>query len=406
VGKMEENFLHKNLNCISEYNQDLADRIAGLESLSNEYSLESSAVRNQPVLYINGLPANNIENPIKEAKNIFDFELQNNNPNNIYIVVGFEIGHLFNYFTENCKGTVIVYDPCIDTLRIAFELGDYSYSLRKNNVFVANNAFDLESVFIKKFKKNNLTKVYVFVNDFYKQAYVEYLEKLNIQIKNLYYPCKKTKINIGAGVWSVKDWGTLDCYLEADHFVDLRRMDKLSIEDNFLEKVFSSHCIEHIENSHLEHLLKELYRCIKPGGILRIGCPDAEKAFEAYENNDESWFLAWLKPSHIGEMLLNVFVSYDCLAGGPKMPEEIIKEKYNSMSKEDFIEWCVSLKDKTRPYIAHTNGYTFVKLKRMLEEAGFKDVEKSSYRKSKDKELQGPEFDNYEHLSLFVECRK
>jgi len=76
------------------------------------------------------------------------------------------------------------------------------------------------------------------------------------------------------------------------------------------------------------------------------------------------------------------------------------------LDTEQFIKWCVSLKDKTRPYIAHTNGFTYEKLSKKLEEAGFVNIKRSSFRESEDEELRGEIFDKHQLISLYVECYK
>ena len=60
---------------------------------------------------------------------------------------------------------------------------------------------------------------------------------------------------------------------------DLRLMKELPFDDNSIEKVFSSHCIEHIADRHNEYLFKELARknisAFKRYGINKIitSCP-------------------------------------------------------------------------------------------------------------------------------------
>ena len=66
----------------------------------------------------------------------------------------------------------------------------------------------------------------------------------------------------------------------------------------------------------------------------------------------------------------------------------------------------VSLKEVNRKYIAHTNGFTYEKLLKKLEEAGFINIKHSGYRQSADPEFRLPDFDLHPSISLYVECFK
>lgn len=214
------------------------------------------------------------------------------------------------------------------------------------------------------------------------------------------------KLNIGPGKWVKKGWKRLDCYTNLTNFnIDLRNMTSLPLKDNVLEKVFSSHCIEHIEDNHLDVLIKELYRCMQPNGILRLSCPDADQALEAYKTGNKKWF-EWLTPNSMEKMLINTFVSYESGKAIPEVADELIKEKFETLEKEEFIRWCVAQADRTRPYIAHINGHYFDKLYKKLSDAGFIGIKRSTYRGSEEEEFRGELFDLYPAFSVYIECRK
>lgn len=222
-------------------------------------------------------------------------------------------------------------------------------------------------------------------------------------------------LNIGGGRWFRKGWKNLDCYA-ASKFVhyrlDLRENKPLPIAGGVVRKVFCSHVIEHLSDDSGRFLVHELYRVMKPGGVLRIVCPDSDKLFEAYHQNNTDFFRSneiTLSGEKIGRRLVNAFASYDKgeYSGGPVVDETEVKEKISCLSKEDFIRWCVSMIPKDASYIAHVNGYDFEKMKEVLESSGFNEIKKSSYRSSMDEELRHEyNFDNYPVISLFVECIK
>jgi len=59
--------------------------------------------------------------------------------------------------------------------------------------------------------------------------------------------------------------------------------DKLDMfDDNSVDLIYNSHVLEHFGRNKIEDVLKEWYRVLKVGGILRIAVPDFEKLVEVY----------------------------------------------------------------------------------------------------------------------------
>ena len=66
---------------------------------------------------------------------------------------------------------------------------------------------------------------------------------------------------------------------------------KLRFKDNSIDAFFSSHVFEHLFLNDLRNLLKEIYRSLKPGGIVRTVLPDLNKIISYYEENEPNKFL-------------------------------------------------------------------------------------------------------------------
>lgn len=213
------------------------------------------------------------------------------------------------------------------------------------------------------------------------------------------------KIELGGGKKVRDGWINLDYYSKtADIKLDLRTCPKLPFHDQSIEKVFSSHCIEHIENNHFEYLLKELYRITKKGALIRFSCPDTDLFYKAYGEKDESKF-TWIFGKTLEERLINCFVSYERGTGVEGVNPETVKKFYNELPKEAFLDWTLTHIDRSRPYIAHCNWFNEDKLFKMLTKAGFKNIERSEPNQSRDEELrQG--FDGHLAISIFMECVK
>ena len=218
----------------------------------------------------------------------------------------------------------------------------------------------------------------------------------------------KTKINIGGGPWARKGWHNLEWYSKNTATIqqDLRKCLPIPLESNTMEKAFSSHCIEHLEDYQLRHLFSELYRIMKHGAVLRLSCPDADLFYKAYGENNICLF-EWVYGRSLEEKFINCFVSYEGGSGVPNVNPAIVKKNYTELSKEDFLNWAISHVDRTREYIAHINWLNYPKLSVMLAEAGFTDIEKSGVYQSKDEEFRDDkDFDLHHGISLFIECRK
>ena len=61
---------------------------------------------------------------------------------------------------------------------------------------------------------------------------------------------------------------------------DLRK--PLPFDANSMEAIYSSHTLEHLYLEEAKRLLKECYRVLKPGGILRIVLPDLKAMVQEY----------------------------------------------------------------------------------------------------------------------------
>ena len=67
---------------------------------------------------------------------------------------------------------------------------------------------------------------------------------------------------------------------------------KIPLEDNSVEVVYSSHMIEHLTKSEAKSFLKQSYRVLNKGGIIRLAVPDLRKKAQEYlEDGDADRFV-------------------------------------------------------------------------------------------------------------------
>ncbi len=89
-------------------------------------------------------------------------------------------------------------------------------------------------------------------------------------------------LNVGCGKRFHNDWLNIDV-LPADPGVIHCDVTKgLPFEDDSLQVVYHSHVLEHIPKSMVKAFLNECYRVLKPGGIIRIAVPDLEGIVRNY----------------------------------------------------------------------------------------------------------------------------
>ena len=83
-------------------------------------------------------------------------------------------------------------------------------------------------------------------------------------------------INIDANIFTGK----------CDVWADLRN--PLPFHDRTLDAVYSHHMIEHLPS--LADHIRDVHRCLKPGGRYRLAGPNGDMAIRKFMENDGNWF--------------------------------------------------------------------------------------------------------------------
>ena len=246
-------------------------------------------------------------------------------------------------------------------------------------------------------------------------------------------------LNIGSCAFKKEGWINLDkahahyatrqSTIDIEH--DLMTLDPISIRDEHLRAVYTSHTIEHISDKYIYHLFNEIYRVLEPGGTFRITCPDIGKCYEAYRQEDKKYLEEWLlnpvgweafRKCGIGENFLFIFAAYlspyrKHITGAGKYQEDEIRNIFDTKSREDalsfFTDQCQEHADTLQPRYPgeHISWWDFAKLKESLEDAGFKGVVESEFNKSQCDSLRGIDEENEDNnkclnYTLFLECTK
>ena len=98
------------------------------------------------------------------------------------------------------------------------------------------------------------------------------------------------RVHLGPGQRNyLYGWINVDAncfYGKCDVWADLRK--RLPFRDETVDVFYSHHVIEHLPD--LGFHFREMQRCLKPGGVLRVGGPHGESAIMKYVEGDGRWF--------------------------------------------------------------------------------------------------------------------
>jgi ubiquinone/menaquinone biosynthesis C-methylase UbiE len=99
------------------------------------------------------------------------------------------------------------------------------------------------------------------------------------------------RLNWGCGPLTSYGWVNSDIqrWPGVDFVADIRN--GLPFEDNHFDYIVSIHALPEISYGEIDRTLSELRRVLKPGGVLRLGLPDMDKAIDAYRAGDVDYFL-------------------------------------------------------------------------------------------------------------------
>lgn len=98
------------------------------------------------------------------------------------------------------------------------------------------------------------------------------------------------KVHLGPGQRNyIEGWINVDANMftgKCDVWADLRN--PLPFHSETIDAMYSHHMVEHLPNIHFH--FREVYRCLKPGGIYRVGGPNGDSAIAKFTENDLRWF--------------------------------------------------------------------------------------------------------------------
>ena len=179
-------------------------------------------------------------------------------------------------------------------------------------------------------------------------------------------PDEPKRLNLGCGPYAKPGW------INADHQrldgVDLPGdiRDGLALADDAVQYVVAMHFLQDLAWGDIAPALREIRRVLAPGGVLRLGLPDLDRAIDAYRRGDAGYFLV---PDR------------DVQSIGGKLITQII--------------WYGTVR----------TPFTYEYAEELLRSTGFTDIRRCEFGRTSSGFADLASLDNREGESLFVEAR-
>lgn len=175
------------------------------------------------------------------------------------------------------------------------------------------------------------------------------------------------RLNWGCGAYGAAQWINSDIKEGPGIQYPCDVREGLPFPDAHMDYIVSIHALPEIPYPDLSGVLTELRRVLKPGGVLRLGLPDLERAMDAYRAGDRDYFL---------------IPDEDARSLGAKLVLQLIWYGYSrTLFTYDFAE-------------------------EILRAAGFSNITRCGYRETSSDHPGIIELDDREAESLFVEATR
>lgn len=175
------------------------------------------------------------------------------------------------------------------------------------------------------------------------------------------------RLNWGCGEHPPPGWINVDKIERPGIAISGDIRDGLPLPDDSIDFIVSIHAVQDLPYLGVVPALREFRRVLKPGGVLRLGLPDLDRAIRAYLRNDPDYFYI---PDHESATLSGKL---------------IIQMTWYGWSRIMFTEEFAT---------------------EQLRKAGFTTIHACAYRETHSPFPEITELDNRERESFFIEAAK
>jgi len=200
-------------------------------------------------------------------------------------------------------------------------------------------------------------------------------------------------LNVGGGPFEHREdgWANLDYKFEASAYKRKKYWGNIDIEYNLMsgkpmpilsdsyDAVYSEHTIEHLTEDMVLYLFKEVYRILKPGGVFRVSCPDADWFYDSLvspgkhkESISDVWSVR--KPDASPEYR---FLDALCSPLSGVLTDQDVQGMLTSMPKKvvfKALTSSVTTKEQADRPGEHNSCWNHLRLDKALTEAGFSTI--------------------------------
>ena len=180
-------------------------------------------------------------------------------------------------------------------------------------------------------------------------------------IKRYFQSHNVYKLHLGSNRTLLNGWLCSDLWPQNNESIFLDVTKKLPFEDETFDYAYNEHLIEHLSLNEGIFMIKECFRILKKGGILRIATPDLDVVFKLFTERGKSFGKSYIKWS------LDNF--------GPSVGDYDPVIVVNTL----FHNWN------------HKFLYDMSFLRKILENSGFRDIQQFTYSDSNDINLRNIE---------------
>jgi predicted SAM-dependent methyltransferase len=176
-----------------------------------------------------------------------------------------------------------------------------------------------------------------------------------------------TRLNWACGTTPARGWINADRLAAPGIALSGDIRDGLPFGDGVVDYAVAIHGLQDLGYLDVVPALKELRRVLRPGGVLRLGLPDLERALDAYTRGDAGYF--YIPDAEVTTLSGKLIVQ---------------------------LTWYGSVR----------TPFTWEFARELLLRAGFRGVVRCAYRITASHHAAIVELDNRERESLFVEAVK